>query len=226
MAGSLIGAIAAPLIGGVVSSALGGGSQGTTMASNGAAQAADPFASERPQYQKMLHDLMTNPDSFKQSANSQAVTRQGMSSLDANMASKGLANSGAGQAALAQYSTMQAGTDYNQQIANLMTMSGAGQGNLGAASNVLAGQQQSNDQAISTFSGLVGRTLGGSPGLQGMLNPSAGDGTDMTGFRTQPSTPWNSAPATNNLGSGTYDYSPINSGGTLGSGAYDFSSGF
>lgn len=49
-------ALIAPIVGGVVSSALGGSSSSNT---GQAASAADPFASQRSQYQSMLQQMMT-----------------------------------------------------------------------------------------------------------------------------------------------------------------------
>lgn len=78
MAGSIFSAVAAPLIGGAVSSIFGGGSSGNSGAKT-AASAADPFAGQRPQYQQQLSDLMSNPGSFSETPMAQFTQAQGTS---------------------------------------------------------------------------------------------------------------------------------------------------
>ena len=191
-------------IGGAAVSVIGGAllSRGSSGASSSpGAAAADPFASQRPQYQQLLQQLMTDPNAFTQSAQSQAVTKQGMNAIDANMAAKGLTNSGAQEQALTEYATQQAGQGYQQQMANLMTLSGATTSNPGQAGQILNSQQSAQTAALGTLGSAAGKAIGDN------FTTTVPDNTatpqiDMTGFMT-PSAPitlpWQGSPQ---LGSG------------------------
>ena len=158
-----------------------GGLLGSSLTGNGqsAVNAADPFASQRPQYQQMLQQLMTNPNSYAESPAAVAATQQGMGQIGATMASRGLTNSGAESQALTKYATQTASSDYYNQMSNLMQMAGAGAGSTAAASQAL------QNQNASTVSGLgaLGSQLGSA--AQNWWNSSGTVGaTDMTGFQS------------------------------------------
>lgn len=177
MAGTILGAVAAPLIGGAVSSIFGGGSKPSSGASQGAA-AADPFASQRPQYQQQLSDLMSGKTPFQETAGAKALTETGMNAESAQMAQRGLSNSGAEKAALTKYATGIASQDYNQQMGNLMTLSGAQSGSPGAAGGIIADSSQQQAQGLNTFGNTVGTAVAGSPTFQGWMNgTTSGDTT-------------------------------------------------
>lgn len=63
-------------------------------AANRAAQLADPFASQRPMYQKQLADLMNNPSSFAQNPAYQFAVKQGQNALERSDVAKGQLGSG------------------------------------------------------------------------------------------------------------------------------------
>lgn len=170
---SIIGAVAAPLIGGAISSLFGGSSSGNAGVQQ-AAGAADPFASQRPQYQQQLSDLMSGKTPFAETTGSQALTKTGMDAESAQMAARGLSGSGAEKAALTSYATGIAGQDYNAQMSNLMQLSGAGAGSTGTAGNILAGQSTANTNALGTFGSAVGNAVTGSSGFQNFVNGTGG----------------------------------------------------
>ena len=211
MAGSIIGAVAAPLIGGAVSSILGGGSSSKTTGTGGAqtaAAAADPFAAQRPQYQQQLSDLMSGKTPFQETAGAQALTQTGMDAESAQMAARGLSGSGAEKAALTKYATGIASQDYNSQMSNLMTLSGATSGSTGTAGTILGNQATADTNALSTFGNTVGTAVTGTNAFQSLINPGATP-TDMTGFQTSGTpTTWqgsSSAGSGGSLGSGTFN---------------------
>ena len=178
MAGSIMAAVAAPLIGGAVSSIVGGGQN---KGGGQAAAAADPFASQRGQYQQQLSQLMTDPNSFQMSSAAQFAERQGMQGEEAQMAARGLSNSGAEKAALTQYATGFAGQQYQQQMSNLMTLSGATAGNTGAAANAIQQGTTANNQAISTFGNTVGNAVTNSNTFQQWMG-NTGDAANTPAY--------------------------------------------
>jgi hypothetical protein len=194
MAGTIIGAVAAPLIGGAVSSIFGGGSKSSSSGSGSgsgsggaatAAAAADPFASQRPQYQQQLSDLMSGKTPFEETAGAKALTQTGLDAESAQMASHGLSGSGAEKAALTKYATGIASQDYNSQMSNLMQLSGAGSGASGTAGQILANQSSANDTALATFGNTVGTAIAGTPTFKDWTGQTpAATSTDMTGFQT------------------------------------------
>lgn len=201
MAGTIFSAVAAPLIGGAVSSIFGGGggggggggSKSTGQAgAQAAAQTADPFASQRPQYQQMLSDLMSGKTPFQETAGAKALTQTGMDAESAQMAARGLSSSGAEKAALTKYATGIASQDYNAQISNLMNMSGTGAGSAGQAGQIMANQSASDTTALNTFGSTVGNAVVNTPTVQGWLGNGNGGNTDMTGFsgNTPAAQPW------------------------------------
>lgn len=182
MAGTIMGAVAAPLIGGVVSSMMGGG-----RASSGAQQAAgaaDPFASQRPQYQQMLSQLMSGKTPFSETAGSRAATETGMDAMSAQMATRGLTNSGAEKAALTKYATGIAGQDYNQQMGQLMAMAGVGAGSTGTAGGILSSSADSSQNAMDVFGNTLGKAVTGTDMFKDFMGGGAPGSTDMTGFQT------------------------------------------
>lgn len=212
-----MGAVAAPLIGGVVSNLFGGGK-----ASSGAQQAArvaDPFASQRPQYQQMLSDLMSGKTPFAETAGAKALTETGMDATSAAMAQRGLTSSGAEKAALTKYATGIAGQDYNAQMGQLMAMSGVGAGAPGTAGGIMADSANASQTAMDTFGNTVGKAVTGTDTVQNWLDPMHGANNspvDMTGFQTA-SPQWSGGgitqpSATPGMGSGMWDAGGSGSG--------------
>lgn len=176
MAGSILGAVAAPLIGSAVSGLFGGSRGGGQ--SGGAAQAAqvaDPFASQRGQYQTQLSQLMSDPNSYQESAGAKDITKTAMDQESAQMASRGLSGSGAEAAALTKTAAGVASQDYNQQISNLMTMSGATSGNAGQAGQIVAAGNTADTNSANTFGGTVGKAITGTQGFQNLISGGTGD---------------------------------------------------
>ena len=178
MVWAAIGAAAVGVVGGAIVNS-GSGNRGSGGTSSQASAAADPFAGERPVYQQKLRDLMENPSSYQQSAASKTATQTGMSAIDANMAAKGLGNSGAQQTALTKYATDMAGADYQTQMSNLMQLSGATGGSPAAAGSIMANTGQQNTAALGALGSVAGQ------GLSNYMNQPNNSPTDMTGFQTQ-----------------------------------------
>jgi hypothetical protein len=167
----------------------GGGSKGGQQQ---AAAAADPFALQRPQYQQMLSDLMSGKTQFEETAGAKAQTQTGMDAESAQFASRGIGNSGAEKAALTKYATGIASQDYNSQISNLMGMAGAGQGNTGAAGQIMSNSATADQNALNTFGSTVGNAVVGTDTFKGWTGSGNGGNTDMTGFsnNTPAVQPW------------------------------------
>jgi hypothetical protein len=193
MAGTIFSAVAAPLIGGAVSSIFNSGSSKSSGSSGGgnspnsggsdtqqAAAAADPFASQRGQYQQMLSQLMTNPNNTMTSGETFAMNK-GLDAVTAQMGARGLSGSSNQQTALIDYATGSAQQSRQQEISNLMTMSGATSGSPGTAGQVLGNQATSNQTAASTFGSSVGNAVVNTPTFQGWLN---GSGSTSSGGNT------------------------------------------
>lgn len=173
--GMIAGAVAAPLIGGLVTSAFGGGSSSHGASGGGGpAQTADPFASQRPQYQDQLSKLMSDPNSFQMSSAAKFAEKEGMDATSAQWAARGLNGSGAMEVDLTKYATGFAGQQYQQQMSNLMTLSGATSGSPATAGQMQGQQQQQDSSALGTFGSTVGRAVVGSPGVQNFLGGNTG----------------------------------------------------
>lgn len=220
------GALGAGLAGALVNGGKSGGGQSNGLASatgnpqERAAYAADPFAPQRPQYQQMLQQMMTNPQAFSQSAESKAVTQEGMDQMQLQMAQRGLGSSGAEKAALTKYATTAAGQDYSNQLARLMTLSGATSGAPGTSAGILSGA--ATERQVAQDTGMNSMIKLGSQAFGDWWNQPTP--TDMTGFQTpqQPIQYQTSAPDTG-LGSGLFNPqpAPTMTGGNLGSGTFD-----
>lgn len=208
MAGTIIGAVAAPLVGGMVSSLFGGGGSGGSgqRGAQQAAQAADPFGGQRGQYQQQLSNLMSGKTQYEMQPGAQFAMNQGLDAIGARNRAQGRGNSGGEQIDLAKYATGFAGQQYQQEISNLMAMSGVGSGAPGQAGQIMADQSASAANGLNTFAGGLGNAIVGSDAFGNMFGGSnAGQGgggaTDMTGFYTP--APWQGnqqAPQTNPFG--------------------------
>lgn len=158
------------LLGGLVTSALTGGKNSDATS---AASAADPFSTQRAGYQAQLQKLMTDPSAFKQTAGQQAITQQGMDTATAKLSTMGLQGSGAQAAALTNIATTNAAQNYQQEIANLMQLSGVNAGSPASAGQILQNQNQANTQAAGTFGNYLGGLAAkGLTGLSGLMSPT------------------------------------------------------
>lgn len=153
-----------------------------------ASQAADPFASQRPQYQQQLQQLM-NGNFTPSDPSYQFRMNQGMTNTQRTAAAGGMLNSGNTLAALNDYAQNTASTEYANQFSRLSQLSGANVGSPAAAAQI----QQSNAAGGSAAMQQLGGLLGGS--LQNWWNtPSGGSagGVDAPGT-TSDANAWASA---------------------------------
>lgn len=119
-----------------------------------AAGAADPFASQRPQYMDMLSKLMAGQ--FTPQDPSYAWRfEQGEQAVERSMAGKGLLNSGNFLTALTDYGQGQASTEYSNQFSRLARLAGADIGSPSSAAQIMAGQSAQQRQDLLGFGNLV-----------------------------------------------------------------------
>jgi len=172
---------------------------------NTAAGLADPFASQRPGYQKELLGLLTDPSSFKMDPGTIFARDQGLEGVARFGNSMfGTTRSGNTADTLNRDATGYASQAYNQRINQLMTLSGATTGSPAAASEQYVRGNQTNDQAIANGSrginDILGMLLGsGGSSLGGLMNLGKGgidallkliSGGGLGGnFTTQPGAP-------------------------------------
>jgi hypothetical protein len=90
-----------------------------------AAQYADPFMSQRPQYQKALSDLVANPGAISSSPYYKFLMDEAMNKVNANAAASGMLNSGRRLAALSGRAQDVASQAYFPQADLLSRLSGA-----------------------------------------------------------------------------------------------------
>ena len=138
------------------------------------AQTADPFASQRPQYQQQLQSLMQNPNSVTNTPGYNFQMQQGTDAVARQQAAMGGAGSGAEQAALAQYGQGLASSQYQQQFNNLSMLSGAGIGSPGTAGNLQQQQQMQNQQSNGQLTNSL--VQAGGTAVNNWLNPSSSSG--------------------------------------------------
>lgn len=134
-----------------------------------AAQAADPFASQRPQYMQQLQGLMTNPSSFQLSPAAQAQMTLGSENLARQQAAQGYLGSGNILGALQKYGQQVASGDYYNQLNELNLLSGAQTGSPAAAGVALSSLYGNRQQALTNLGGSLG-----SSGLSSSLGSLGG----------------------------------------------------
>ena len=140
-----------------------------------AAAAADPFASQRGQYQTMLQGLMTNPESFALSPAAESQMRLGSENLARSGAAKGYLGSGNILAELQKYGQDVASGDYWKSIQNLQMLSGAATSSPAAASSAISsifGNQQAAMAQVGAATG-GGGGGGGDGGLGDIISIGA-----------------------------------------------------
>jgi hypothetical protein len=136
-------------VGNVASGVFGLSNAGSTASK--AAAAADPFASQRAQYQKQLSDFMANPSSMFTTPGYDS----GLQAVERTNAANGFLGGGKAATDIANYS----GNFYNQQIATVSNLAGANIGSPGTAGTVT--QQGGNNQQSSLNTLINGATLVG-----------------------------------------------------------------
>jgi len=153
--GAVGGAVAGGIASAVVGSALSSGSSGAS----GAAAAADPFASQRQQYQEQLSSLMKDPSSITSTPGYQFQLQQGLNAVNGQMASSGYLNSGNRLTALNQEGQNFASTQLQNQELFLAQLAGANVGNPSAAGSILQNQNTLNQQAAGTVGNQIGSAV-------------------------------------------------------------------
>ena len=199
MSGSVVGtALASAAASAVVGSVLSGSGSGSS--GSGAAQ-ADPFAAQRPQYQSMLQQLMTNPSSITSTPGYQYTLGQGEAAVNQGAAASGMLNSGNRMIALQNLGQQSAETDYNNQFVRLAQLSGANVGSPGEAGALTAANTAQNN----AVAGQIGNAVS-----TGINNYSGNTGTGISNYLQDPSLSTDSSGSISGFG----DYSGVNSSGT------------
>ena len=111
---------------------------------NKAASAADPFASQRPQYAAQLSALMADPNNVMPTMPGYQAGLQATERADA---AQGFAGGGRSATDIANYS----GNFYNSQVATLAGLAGANAGNTGAAASAINSGGTSQMSALNTL---------------------------------------------------------------------------
>src|ERR1700679_2974331 len=138
---AVAGGLAAGAVGVVGSQVLGGGG------ASGAASAADPFASQRGQYQSMLSNLINNPSSITSNPGYEFGLQQSQNAVEGSAAANGMVNSGNVLQALSTNAQGYASQQLTNQELLLAQLSGANVGSPGEAGSILQNQNQANQQS-------------------------------------------------------------------------------
>jgi len=186
----IAGAVGAGVAGAATTSLLGGGGGG---GSQQAASAADPFASQRPQYQTMLANLINNPSSVTSTPGYQFQMDQALKGVEGSAAARGMLNSGNVLSALTTQAGNEASTQYYNQAELLAQLAGANIGSPGTAGQILQGQNLANQQSASALGNQVGGLVQqgiNSNAFQNWYNPASGSfsGGDFSGAFADTST--------------------------------------
>ena len=128
-----------------------------------ATNTANPNAPYQANYAAMLNNLVSNPSLVNQTPGYQFGMDQGTQALNRTMAATGQTQSGGQQVALSQYGQNYAGQQYQNQVANLQTLSTGG-----AAAGQNAGAAAASAQTTNQTSG-VNNIMAG---LGGLFGPS------------------------------------------------------
>lgn len=136
--------------------------------SQSASGAADPFASQRPQYQAKLAAMMNGDYQMSSDPSYQYQLNQGSQNLNRQMAATGQFASGHQLAELQTYGQQMASADYSNQYNRLAQLAGANVGSPAAAGQILANQQNQNQAAASSVGNMLGGAL--ATGAQGIYN--------------------------------------------------------
>lgn len=124
---------------------------------------ADPFASQRPQYQQQLSTLMSNPGSMSTSPAFQGIFDLGMEAVNRTASAKGQLNSGNRLSALSDFGQKTASQYYFPQAQLLSNLAGVNAGSPATAAGInLAGTETAQNlrskQGADFITGLTGYT--------------------------------------------------------------------
>lgn len=147
--------VGSAVAGAAATSAFSGGGNSGGGGAQGAAAAADPFASQRGQYQSQLAALMSNPSSVTTTPGYQFNLQQGLLGVEGSAAANGMLNSGNVLTSLQQYGSNYASTQLNNQELLLAQLAGANVGSPGTAGQILQGQNNTNQQSASALGSAV-----------------------------------------------------------------------
>lgn len=179
-----------------------------TSNANQAADAADPFRSQRAQYQPQIASLMADPSSILKDPTFTASLNLGGENLARQFGAKGMANSGNINAAEEQFGTTFAQNAIQQKLTNLMQLSGVNTGSPAAAGQAL--QTGQANTAAGVGSGLAG--------LDDIINQLMGPGAASSGLMglIKQMFPGSSAPSFNTPNQGSnWSGSADPNGGTV-----------
>lgn len=140
---------------------------------------ADPFASQRGQYQQQMQQLMTDPSSIEGTPGYQFRLGQGINAIDRSAAARGMLNSGNRLYDLENYAQGLASAEYDNQLNRLMTLSGATTGSPAAAGQALmqgvtSGYNMQDDRYGDMMEALSHLQGGQNGGLLGSLGSGLG----------------------------------------------------
>jgi hypothetical protein len=132
-----------------------GGNSGASTAAN----AADPFASQRGQYQGMLSNLINNPSSITSTPGYQFGLTQSQNAVEGSAAANGMVNSGNVLDALSTNAQGYASTQLTNQELLFAQLSGANVGSPGEAGSILQGQNTLNQQSAGALGSQIGSAV-------------------------------------------------------------------
>lgn len=177
---AVAGAVASGVVSNVMAPDAPSGGGGGGGGGGSAPAAADPFASQRPQYQDALSKLMSG--TFTSSDPSYKFRfDQGQQALERSSASKGFFGSGNMGTALVDYGQQQGATEYANAFSRLSQLAGANVGSPAAAGQIIAGQQATQQQGQLAFGNLVGKAVTNT-NWGDMFNGGGGSGGGNYGF--------------------------------------------
>ena len=109
---------------------------------------ADPFASQREQYQNQLSTLMSDPSKIADTGAYKWAFDQGQQGVERSLAAKGMGNSGNALTELTKYGQGMASQQFNNLAGMLGNFAGAAPGSPAAAAGTIAStqnQEQDNE---------------------------------------------------------------------------------
>jgi hypothetical protein len=163
-----------------------GGQQGTQAAQ----AAADPFASQRGQYQQQLQAMMQPGSTFQaQDPSYNFRLQQGEQAVNAGAAASGMLNSGNRLSALQTQGQNQASTEYQAQFSRLSGLAGAGVGSTGTAGQIAANANTQSNANNSAFGNQLASGIGNlfsnnSSATGNGIGVLSGDISDGSGYIT------------------------------------------
>lgn len=155
---------------------------GTPGRQQGAADAADPFAHQRAQYQAQLNRLMSggfDPSSSSTDPSYASRLAYGNINVDRGLAAAGMGGgSGSQLAGLQQYGQNMASQEYTAQFNRLSSLAGVNAGSPAAAGGILNGQVNGQIAGLGQIGNAVGKGVqswigGGSSSYQPMSDSQA-----------------------------------------------------